>query len=172
MLGLIALLSIISNHKQLQMVCILFLSIVTGLLYYTNGKYLGIAVKNINDMQVKIGKWLNEEISPNATIMTNDIGAIKFFSPQYMYDLVGITNPEVLEYIEKDGYEKGIMKFIALKKPDYLIIFNKWYPFIQERLDLFKLVREFSIDQNVICGDSIMSVYRSEIKMKRGEEDE
>jgi len=172
MLGLIALLSIISNHKQLQMVCILFLSIVTGLLYYTNGKYLGIAVKNINDMQVKIGKWLNEEISPNATIMANDIGAIKFFSPQYMYDLVGITNPEVLEYIEKDGYEKGIMKFIALKKPDYLIIFNKWYPFIKERLDLFKLVREFSIDQNVICGDSIMSVYRSEIKMKRGEEDE
>ena len=119
------------------------------------------SVENINNMQVKIGKWLNKNTEKNSLIATNDIGAIGFFSRRKIIDLCGIITPEIIPVMRS---EDKILKFLKSKKTDYLVIFPEWYPKIAKSKDLIQLY-EVELENNVICGSEKMVVYKF---LKRG----
>jgi len=139
---------------------------VSGLLRYAR------EVKNIDAMQMTIGRWLAERPEGPGTIATNDIGAIGFVTRAPILDVTGLATPEVIPYLRQTGppgssnrgwngvSESGLLSFLRARRPDYVAVFPSWYPsrFFGEGLG--REVFRVDLDDNVICGDRTMIVYR------------
>lgn len=140
------------------MFCILLLISLFINFYFNNmADNYAMSVENINSMQVKIGKWLNENTQEDSLVATNDIGAIGFFSKRKIIDTCGIITPEIIPIMSS---EDKILKFLKSKKVDYLVIFPDWYPNIAKSKDLTQLY-EVELENNVICGSEKMVVYKT-----------
>ncbi|MBI4830145.1 MAG: hypothetical protein HY801_01020 [Candidatus Lindowbacteria bacterium] len=138
------------------MITVLFISL--SIEEYENSKFYARGVENINSMQVRIGRWVRENSSPDAVLAVNDIGAIAYFSERKILDLVGLVTPEVLPYRKK---QDGIFQFVALNKPDYVIIFPNWFPELPPHKE-FKPIFDVSLEVNAVCGGPQMVVYETE----------
>ncbi|OLE66586.1 MAG: hypothetical protein AUG09_06755 [Acidobacteria bacterium 13_1_20CM_2_68_7] len=131
-------------------------------------------MKNINEMQVKIGRWLLERPGGPGTIATNDIGAIGFVTGAPILDLTGLATREVVPYLRRPpapgssnrgwngASESGLLEFLRVRRPDYVAVFPAWYPSRFFREALGREVFRVDLDDNVICGDRSMIVYRPE----------
>jgi hypothetical protein len=129
-------------------------------------------VKNITDMQMRVARWLKDRPGGPGTIATNDIGAIGFVTGAPILDLTGLASPEVVPYLRRTApggtggrgwngaSESGLAEFLEARRPDYIVIFPSWYPsrFFQEGLG--QAVFRVDLDDNLICGDRTMIVYR------------
>jgi len=121
-------------------------------------------VHNIDRTQVRIGRWLAKETPAEATVATNDIGAIGFFSGRRVIDMVGLVTPGMLERLrlarDRDG---AILAYFREHRPDYVAIFDDWYPGIAARSDLLEEQVRVPIENNLTCGSPgtrEMTVYR------------
>jgi len=121
-------------------------------------------VRNIEKTQVRIGRWLADETPPDAVVATNDIGAIGFFGDRRVIDMVGLVSPDVLERLRRTrDREAALLAFFREDRPDYLVIFDDWYPGIAKRTDLHEELLRVSIENNLTCGSPAtreMTVYR------------
>lgn len=153
----------------LAALAVLFLlTCIPGLLEY---KHLYTwSVENINDMQVAMGRWLAEHTRPTATLAVNDIGAIAVFSDREIIDAVGLVSPEVTVHQQQAARanpadplarERGLLAHLVERRPDYLVIFPDWYPWLAERTDLFQPYYFIQLKNNVISGSDVMVVYRT-----------
>jgi hypothetical protein len=115
-------------------------------------------VQNINAMQVHLGHWIDAHLPPTARIATNDIGAIAYFSRREITDLMGLVTPEILPY-RKDG-ERGVLRYVVERCPDYLVIFPAWFPAIAARRDLLEPIHRVRLSRNEVAGGPEMVVYR------------
>jgi hypothetical protein len=116
------------------------------------------AVQNINAMQVALGRWLDASVPRTATLAVNDIGAIAYFSRRPIIDLMGLVTPEILPY-RRDG-EDGVIRFVAERCPDYVVIFPAWFPRLVARRDLLVPVHAVRLQRNEVAGAPEMVVYR------------
>jgi arabinofuranosyltransferase len=133
-------------------------------------QYHSRAVGNINDMQVALGRWLAEHTGPQAALAVNDIGAIAVFSDREIIDAVGLTSPEVTAHRQQArqlnptdpvAEERGLLAYLIERKPDYLVIFPEWYPWLSQRSDLFEPLYYVQLKNNLVCGSDLMIVYRT-----------
>ena len=115
-------------------------------------------VQNINAMQVTLGRWLDTNVPRTATLAVNDIGAIAYFSRRPIIDLMGLVTPEILPY-RRDG-EDGVIRFVAERCPDYVVIFPAWFPRLSARRDLLVPVHAVRLQRNEVSGAPEMVVYR------------
>ncbi len=139
---------------------------VSGLLRY------GREVRNIEAMQMTVGRWLAERPGGPGTIATNDIGAIGFFTGAPILDVTGLATPAVIPYLRQPApsgasnrgwngaSESGLLSFLRARRPDYVAVFPAWYPSPFFREGLGKEVFRVDLDDNLICGDRTMIVYR------------
>ena len=117
-------------------------------------------VANTNDLNVASGKWLDTYLPVEATIAVNDIGAIGYFAGRRrIYDLMGLVEPEILPYRLRG--EEGIWEYVAKKRPDYIAVFDTWFPSLVKRTELFEPVRTFHADNYILWGYHTLSVYRA-----------
>ena len=60
--------------------------------------------------------------------------------------------------------EAGLLEFLRERRPDYVVVFPSWYPsrFFQESLG--EAIYRVDLDDNLICGDRTMIVYRPDWK--------
>lgn len=128
--------------------------ILLAIQFYVGGTQAGahaLSVDNITDMQVSIAKVIPQVTAPSDTIATNDIGALGYFSQRYILDLVGLISPP-------RTFEENLRLF----QPTMLVIFDTWFP---ERLVSptflgdYRLLAKVGLTQNIVCGDSVMSLY-------------
>ncbi len=130
-------------------------------------------VKNTNDMQVTIGRWLKANAPPDSLLAVNDIGAIGYISDMRVLDLQGLVTPEVLplrsmqRQLDRTAPAR-MFDFIVSHRPDYLVIFPRWYPELDARRDLFTPVYVVELKDNITNGSNVMIVYRT-IWAGRGE---
>jgi hypothetical protein len=122
-------------------------------------------VKNINEMQVKIGNWVRDNTGPDDLVAANDIGAIYYISQRPALDLVGLVNPELLEKVQglkipNSKRDQITLDYLKQKKPAYLIIFPNWYPTMIEHQEYFQPVYSAAITDNIICAGDEMVVYK------------
>lgn len=120
-------------------------------------------VKNINDMHVEIGKWVDLNIEEDALLAINDIGAISYLSERKIIDLVGLVSPDVLKVTEglaKTERDSPLWIYINDKKADYLIILPCWYPEMQKEENLEEIYR-IELDRYTMV-DCEMVVYKIE----------
>jgi hypothetical protein len=115
-------------------------------------------VQNINAMQVHLGHWADEHLPRTATLAVNDIGAIAYVSRRPVIDLMGLVTPEIRPY-RREG-EMGVLRFIAERCPDAIIIFPTWFPEIAARRDLLVPIYGVRLERNEVSGGPEMVVYR------------
>ncbi len=148
----------VARHRAITCLIIVGVIIVPSTpLYMTQADYYGNSVKNVNDMQVTIGRWLAMNTPPDAVLAVHDAGALRFFSNRTVIDVAGLVTPDMvflnltvrqrLEYVRDHGCE-------------YFVFFNElmgpYMPFIGRAVTVLYTVH---LDDNVICGRDTMSVY-------------
>jgi uncharacterized membrane protein len=106
-----------------------------------------IGVKNINELHVALGQWINRHLPIDAVVGTNDVGAIAYFGRRRILDLEGLVSPEALEF---RGIGRGL-RVVETFHPDYLAIFPHWYPEIAAQTDRFRLICRASISDNQVA---------------------
>ena len=115
-------------------------------------------VQNINAMQVHLGRWVDANLPRSATLALNDVGAIAYFSRRRVLDLMGLVTPEIRPY-RREG-EAGVLRFVAERCPDFVIVFPAWFPEITARRDLLTPVYRVRLERNEVSGGPEMVVYR------------
>jgi hypothetical protein len=91
-----------------------------------------------------MAKDLNTIVLPGESLATHDVGAVSYYADFKVIDLVGLANPEVVEY--HDG--RRLQEYIELEQPDYLLIFDQWDIwflglFAADRPNRFELVKVY-----------------------------
>jgi arabinofuranosyltransferase len=115
-------------------------------------------VRNINAMQVHLGRWVDGHLPRTATLAVNDIGAIAYFSRRPVVDLMGLVTPEIRPY-RREG-EAGVVRFVIERCPDFVIIFPTWFPQLAARRELLAPIYSVRLERNEVSGGSEMVVYR------------
>ena len=119
----------------------------------------GREVANIEQMQVSTGKWLDQNVPPDAVIATNDVGAIAYFSRRRVLDTVGLISPEVLEY-RRGGQsaDEAMYSLLDAERPDYAVVFPTWYPRSVKK-DVFEPIHRVVLRDNIVAGGDELVVY-------------
>ncbi len=134
--------------------------IFTGWTFISNAGTYANDVKNINEMDVEVGRYLNEIAKDGQTVAVNDIGAIGYFSGMEIFDLKGLVSPEITApMILKDSLAFEYMW--ESKRVDYLAIFPVWFDYIPKRTDVFEPIKRFGVEWNTILAGDTTYVYRA-----------
>jgi arabinofuranosyltransferase len=126
----------------------------------------GWGVQNINAMQVRLGQWVAAETPPDALIALNDLGALSYFGQRRVIDLIGLATPEILPY-RREGVD-GLLRYLARRCPEYLVIFPAWFPELAGRSDLFRPLTGVTLPHNVVAGAATLTVYETAWHRARG----
>ncbi|MEO8211002.1 MAG: hypothetical protein ABI840_10605, partial [bacterium] len=148
----------------------LALIIIFSLVYYiVFAVALGKNTDNINNQQVKLARWVNENVGRNETIALNDIGAITFINKNRIIDMAGLVTPEILRYRTytwKDNLD-SINYLLKKNNVSYIIIYDEWF---KEYLDKYNenltFVTSAYLEDNTICGAKEMKVYKTNFYRK------
>jgi hypothetical protein len=91
----------------------------------------GRDVRNIDETNVAIGRWLRDHTPPDAVVATHDIGGVIFFSNRTVIDTVGLVEPGILPYIKRAG-TAGVEEYVRARAPRYFVSWPHWYPGITD----------------------------------------
>ena len=121
--------------RRLQVVPVLAVVVLlpTLLTLWSGAGRYALNVRNVEESDVAAARWVAENLPPEALLAVQDIGAIKYLTPNRIIDLVGIVNPEILPYIKGDRMGDhpsrlgGMFEYIESRGADYLILFPESY---------------------------------------------
>jgi hypothetical protein len=149
--------SVTLRHLTILIVAIL---VIVPMLpsYYNQATFYGKAVGNINDMQVTIGRWLNENTPPDAVFATHDAGALRYFSNRTLIDFAGLVSPDIIHGNMTD-LEK--IQYLHDHGCDYIVFFPDLFRYYFRFFPLNAIEIEYTVhlEDNVISGRDTMSVY-------------
>lgn len=150
--------NIFSNKIALS--CLLIFSLGYFSVYYvTIAKNTG----NINDQQVEMAYWIEENIPADEMIAINDIGAITYITKRPIIDMAGLVTPEILRYRTYQWHDNIDSTRILLEKNNvkYLIIYEHWFkPLLDEWEDNLEHIHSIILEENTICGGAEKKVYK------------
>ena len=115
------------------------------------------SVNNINEMQVALGRWVDENEPQEAVVATNDIGAIAFFGNRPIVDTIGLIDPEVIRRRRLDNPTKAMIDYFKQRGVTHALLFTNWHPDILLDPHL-KYVHRVVLEDNVVCGGDTMLV--------------
>lgn len=153
--GVSALSALTGARRTLAALAVAALAQIGGATYAAMSTYAA-EVKNINDLQVRTGLWLAAHTAPDARIATNDIGAIAYFSRRVILDTEGLITPDAIW----DKRMWRIDRFLARSRPDVVVIFPAWYPYLAQRGDFLHEVTRISAHKVIAGGESLV-IYRT-----------
>ncbi len=124
---------------------------------------IGKNTDNINDQQVTIAKWINQNLPNEQVIALNDIGAITFLTNKRIIDMEGLVTPEILKIrrMNLEDQDPNVMALLKKNNVNYLIIYPQWYEILMNKYSNgFTQVFSAKLDENTICGGIEMFVYK------------
>ena len=153
--GVSTLRALTGARRTLAALAVAALAQIGGATYAAMSTYAA-EVKNINDLQVRTGLWLAAHTAPDARVATNDIGAIAYFSRRFILDTEGLITPDAIW----DKRMWRIDRFLVRSKPDVVVIFPAWYPYLAERGGFLHEVTRISAHKVIAGGESLV-IYRT-----------
>jgi hypothetical protein len=119
---------------------------------------------NIFDQQYQMAMFVKRYYN-NATIALNDIGSVSYYTNASIVDLWGLANNDVTRS-KKLHYWTGdfLDSLCRAKQVDLAIIYESWFPDLLAQR--WTKAATWQIQNNVICGDSIVSFYSLDGAMK------
>lgn len=123
--------------------------------------------ENVSDVEhgdVAMARWLAERLPEEAVIATMDIGALAAILPNPIVDLAGIANPEIHDYIRRaradgESWQEGTLRFVADRRPDYLVVFPEWLSAVQRPGSPFRPLHVIHVPGNVTLGRDTLVLY-------------
>ena len=104
------------NLFNAGMVSLVFGLALSSLYWWSEITDLGI--RHINGTQVRMAKWLNENLPPSTRVASYDIGGIGFFGNIRVVDLGGLTDPKFIPYL----YSGRSAEFLKDQKVEWVVI--------------------------------------------------
>jgi hypothetical protein len=94
--------------------------------------------ERIESTQLRLGKWIAENLPPGTRVATHDVGAIAFAGERPVVDLVGLVTPALARaYRAGEGaLWEALDALPAGERPAYAAIIPAWMPYLM-RTDLF-----------------------------------
>ncbi len=105
-------------------------------------RHLHNDVRNINEVQRRLGEWLGETQPAGTWIAASDAGAIRYFSQLPTIDVIGLNTPQMLEPNEE---------FLRTHPVTALALMPAWFrPIERERLEILLQVRtdDYTVTSN------------------------
>ena len=131
-----------------------------GLLFHWANVYAQ-NVDNINQMDVRMGRWIEANLPQGAIVAASDVGAIAFHSKRTIIDTDGLVTPGIIPYLKEMGREGGVFQYLGDRKPDFVVAFFNEFQFLTIRTDLFLPIFSLRVMKNTILGGDRMVVYRT-----------
>lgn len=102
-------------------------------------------VKNTNELYVKSGQWIRDNIDPAIPIAINDIGGISYFIENDIIDIMGLASPEIWSALDgtyTDGRmtaarSAAIQRYLAERQVPYLVSSPRYYRDLHIQTNLF-----------------------------------
>jgi hypothetical protein len=119
------------------------------------------ATCNIYEQQYQMGLFL-KHFYPEASVAANDIGAISFLGDIHLLDLVGLASIDVLTLKKEGRYTtEQISQLSRTRDVDVAIVYDPWFRLenLQGVPPEWIKVAEWVIQDNVVCGGSVVSFY-------------
>ncbi|MDA1279382.1 MAG: hypothetical protein O3B95_04995 [Chloroflexi bacterium] len=111
--------------------------------------------KNVDDVDVAMGKWIDENLPADARIGVGDPGAMRFFGNRFTYDLAGWNTA--------DAIKRPPLDFAEEKKIEYLFVYRSIY---FDSWHLAEPLHAIEVDRNTILGGNQLRVYRADYDSK------
>jgi len=112
---------------------------------------------NIQAMNVTAARWFEAHTREDATIATNDVGAIGYLADRFIIDTEGLVTPAIVPFKR----QHRLLAYLERAKPDLLAIFPEWYPELAGRPDLFAEIHRVTALPRVVSGGPTLVIYRT-----------
>ncbi len=124
------------------------------------------SVENVRASDVAMAAWLAPRLPAAAVLAVHDVGALGYLLPNPLIDLAGILEPgarQAMAAAEASGrgWQEGLLGFLERRRPDYLVVFPKFVPFLARPELSFRLVHEIEIEDNITMGDDRVALYET-----------
>jgi hypothetical protein len=147
--------AVVSKIAALALVFFLFFPIVlrsTAALDKTKQ-----ACINIYEQQYQMAKFTNQYYN-NDIVALNDIGAVGYFTNAEIIDLWGLASSEVAKSKKQHYWTAAFLDSLCnFNKVGISIVYDSWFP--DSLTKKWNKAATWKIQNNVICGDSIVSFY-------------
>lgn len=121
---------------------------------------LGYNTREIQEIDVEMGKWLAANIPADEAIGIDDIGAIMFLGPRPIVDLNGLVSPEMWPVIDLyPDNDTAAMRLLAANDVRYLAIFPRWHAQLVSDPQIARPIQRFWTDTHTIIGEQEAVVY-------------
>ena len=138
------------GRKTIIILAILGMVLQVGFLINWSQRYAR-SVRNINQMQVHLGKWTSRNIPQRSLVAIHDVGAIRFYGERECLDLEGLVTPEIIPYkmLGPDSY----IVYLNKHRPDYFIVFPPYYPTLVKLLRLWQgRLYQTTVERDIASG--------------------
>ncbi|HEU0064507.1 MAG TPA: hypothetical protein VFQ58_05730 [Flavisolibacter sp.] len=116
---------------------------------------------NIYEQQYQMAEFSRKYYNNNI-IAANDIGAVSYFSGARILDLWGLASIEVAKSKKKNYWTPDFLdRLVHQNNADVIMVYDSW--FSDSLLKRWNKVATWKIQNNVVCGDSIVSFYATNI---------
>ena len=125
---------------------------------------LGTNTKEIQEIDVALGRWLAENTPQEALIAVDDIGAITFLSERQIVDLNGLVSPEVWPAVAAEeglARDQVLTRILSEVEPDYMAVFPLWRWNIAANPDVARPVHQVRTDTQTIIFQQDAYVYET-----------
>jgi hypothetical protein len=144
----------------------IFILIIAGGLWRLSGwaEMLGTNTREIEEIDVAIGRWLAENTPQEALIAVDDIGAITFISGREIVDMNGLVSPEVWPAVRaEEGLprDQQLTRILSRRKPDYMAAFPLWRWNIASNADVAQPLFHVHSDTHTIIFQQDAYVYET-----------
>ena len=125
--------------------------------------YASFSAKKIYEQKIQTAKFVKEYYTASH-LTTDNIGSIPYFSDVKVFDIHGLTNPEIITLKKKNIYTDKIKKELILKKNNEMIIAYS-SRFKDEKIEGYTKIVDWRVTNRLHPSDSVVSLYSRDDKV-------
>jgi len=117
------------------------------------------ATRNIYQQQYQMARFL-DAYYPHVPVAVNDIGSVAYYSQVRLVDLWGLADRQIAQdWLDKRYTTSRIDALTRQYDVQIAIVYDAWFQNAKHLPDSWKRVGQWTIRDNVVCGDETVSFY-------------
>ncbi len=126
---------------------------------------LATNTKEVQDIDVALGRWLAENTPPDVLIAVDDIGAIGFLSGRRIVDMNGLVSPEMWPAVQQPvglPRDRALTRLLSQSQPDYMAVFPLWHWELTSNTAVSQPIHKVETATHTIIFQPEAYIYRTE----------